>query len=148
MLKSVLLVEDNVDDIQLTLRAFRKHKLAGDINVVQDGAEALDYLFCKGDYADRDPGDQPAVILLDLNLPKIGGLEVLKRIRKHKATRLLPVVVLTTSKEDRDLMQAYSSGANSYVQKPIDYQEFLDALKCLGTYWLKLNEVPPGIKGN
>ena len=148
MLKSVLLVEDNADDIELTLRAFRKHNLAGDVNVVQDGAEALDYLFCTGDYADRDPSHQPAVILLDLNLPKIGGLEVLKRIRKHKTTRLLPVVVLTTSKEDRDLIQAYSSGANSYIQKPVDYQEFLNALKCLGTYWLNLNEVPSRIPVN
>ena len=145
MLKSVLLVEDNADDIELTLRAFRKHNLADEVDVVQDGAEALDYLFRRGDYADRDPTYQPAVILLDLNLPQIDGLEVLRRIRHDERTKLLPVVVLTSSKEDRDLIQAYASGANSYIQKPVDYTTFLEAVKYLGIYWLRLNELPPRI---
>jgi two-component system response regulator len=141
--KMILLVEDNADDEALTLRALNKSKVANTIVVVRDGAEALDYLFCSGAYADRNPLDLPQVILLDLKLPKVDGLEVLRRLRAEPRTHMLPVVILTSSKEEQDLVNAYSSGANSYVRKPVDFNQFVDAIRQLGLYWLVLNEVPP-----
>ena len=141
--KMILLVEDNADDEVLTLRALNKHKIANRIDVVRDGAEALDYLFAKGAYASRDPLDLPQVILLDLKLPKVDGLEVLRQIRSDARTRMLPVVVLTSSKEEQDMIQAYSIGVNSYVRKPVDFNQFVDAIGQLGLYWLVLNEAPP-----
>lgn len=141
--KMILLVEDNADDEVLTLRALNKHKIANRIDVVRDGAEALDYLFAKGAYANRDPLDLPQVILLDLKLPKVDGLEVLRQIRSDPRTRMLPVVVLTSSKEEQDMIQAYSIGVNSYVRKPVDFNQFVDAIGQLGLYWLVLNEAPP-----
>jgi len=141
--KMILLVEDNPDDEELTLRALKKNNIVNDVAVVRDGAEALDYLFCTGRYASRDPRDLPQVILLDLNLPKVGGLEVLRLIRGNEKTRLLPVVILTSSKEEQDLIQGYSLGANSYVRKPVDFNQFVDAVRQLGLYWLVLNEAPP-----
>jgi two-component system, response regulator len=141
---SVLLVEDNDDDVQLTLRAFRLHHLANDIEVARDGQEALDFLFCEGGHADRDPQQLPQVVLLDLNLPKIDGLEVLRRVRAHPRTRALPVVVLTSSNEERDLVESYRLGANSYVRKPVDFTEFTEAARQLGLYWMVLNlSAPP-----
>ena len=141
--KMILLVEDNADDEALTLRALNKSKIANTIVVVRDGAEALDYLFCTGPYADRNPLDLPQVILLDLKLPKVDGLDVLRRLRAEPRTHMLPVVILTSSKEDQDLVNAYSSGANSYVRKPVDFNQFVEAIRQLGLYWLVLNEVPP-----
>jgi two-component system, response regulator len=141
--KMILLVEDNPDDEALTLRALNKNKVANKIVVVRDGAEALDYLFASGPYADRDPLELPQVILLDLKLPKIDGLEVLRRLRSDPRTHMLPVVILTSSKEEQDLIQAYSSGANSYVRKPVDFNQFVEAIGQLGLYWLVLNETPP-----
>lgn len=141
--KMILLVEDNADDEALTLRALNKSKIANTIVVVRDGAEALDYLFCTGPYADRNPLDLPQVILLDLKLPKVDGLEVLRRLRAEPRTHMLPVVILTSSKEEQDLVNAYSNGANSYVRKPVDFNQFVDAIRQLGLYWLVLNEVPP-----
>ena len=141
--KMILLVEDNADDEALTLRALNKSKIANKIVVVRDGAEALDYLFCRGAHADRDPLDLPQVILLDLKLPKVDGLEVLRQLRAEPRTRMLPVVILTSSKEEQDLVNAYSSGANSYVRKPVDFNQFVDAISQLGLYWLVLNEAPP-----
>lgn len=141
--KMILLVEDNADDEALTIRALNKSKVANKIDVVRDGAEALEYLFCTGAFADRDPFDLPQVILLDLKLPKVDGLEVLRRIRADPRTRMLPVVILTSSKEDQDRVSAYTSGANSYVRKPVDFNQFVDAIGHLGLYWLVLNEAPP-----
>lgn len=141
--KMILLVEDNPDDEALTLRALKKSNIANKIVVVRDGVEALDYLFGTGTYAGRDPLDLPQVTLLDLKLPKVDGLEVLRQIRADPRTRMLPVVVLTSSKEEQDLIQAYSSGANSYVRKPVDFNQFVDAIGQLGLYWLVLNEAPP-----
>lgn len=141
--KMILLVEDNADDEALTLRALKKSKIANKIVVTRDGAEALEYLFCTGQYADRDPRDLPQVTLLDLKLPKVDGLEVLRRIRSDARTRMLPVVMLTSSKEEQDMINAYSNGANSYVRKPVDFNQFVDAIGQLGLYWLVLNEAPP-----
>jgi len=141
--KMILLVEDNPDDEALTLRALNKSKIANKIVVVRDGAEALDYLFCTGAYTDRDPLDLPQVTLLDLKLPKVDGLEVLRRIRAEPRTRMLPVVILTSSKEEQDLVNAYSIGVNSYVRKPVDFSQFVNAIGQLGLYWLVLNEPPP-----
>ena len=141
--KMILLVEDNPDDEALTLRALKKNNIGNDLAVVRDGAEALDFLFCTGTFADRDPHDKPQVILLDLKLPKVDGLEVLRRIRADERTRLLPVVILTSSKEDTDLVKSYSLGANSYVRKPVDFNQFVEAVRTLGLYWLVLNEAPP-----
>ena len=140
---SVLLVEDNDDDVQLTLRAFQKHNLANEIRVATDGREALDFLFCIGAHASRDPSDMPQVVLLDLKLPRVDGLEVLKQIREDPRTRTLPVVVLTSSKEERDLVESYRLGANSYVRKPVDFQQFTDAARQLGLYWVVLNLAAP-----
>lgn len=139
--KPILLVEDNPDDEALAVRAFRKSKISNEVIVVRDGVEALDYLFGTGAFAGGDI-EAPAVVLLDLKLPKIDGLEVLRRIRAHDATRLIPVVILTSSKEEQDIVAGYGSGANSYVRKPIDFNEFLQAVGQLGLYWLLLNELP------
>jgi two-component system response regulator len=138
----ILLIEDNPDDEMLTLRAFRKSNLKNELVTVHDGAEALDYLFGQGVYAGRNPEDVPHLILLDLKLPKIDGLEVLHRIRQDGRTRLVPVVILTSSKEQEDLVRSYSLGANSYVRKPIDLNQFISAIQQLGMYWLVLNETP------
>lgn len=141
--KSILLVEDNPDDVALTLRAFKRENIVNDIVVARDGVEALNYLFCENDYADRNPLEQPSVVLLDLKLPKIDGIGVLRRIRAHEQTQHLPVVVLTTSDEDRDKLDSYRLGANSYVRKPVDFHQFHKAIRQLGMYWLVLNEPPP-----
>jgi two-component system response regulator len=141
--QSILLVEDNPDDVALTLRAFKKSKIANQIVVVADGIEALDYLLGTGKYSGRDTRISPAVVLLDLNLPKLGGLEVLKQIRSNKTTELLPVVILTSSKEESDLVAGYKLGANSYVRKPVDFEQFSEAAQQLNLYWLVLNEAPP-----
>ena len=138
----VLLVEDNPDDEALTLRALKKNSIKNDIVVVRDGAEALDYLFGRGQYADRDTSILPQVVLLDLNLPKMDGLSVLKELRASEKTKLLPVVILTSSKEEQDMIRGYGLGANSYVRKPVDFNEFMEAVRNLGLYWLILNESP------
>ena len=140
MAKYILLVEDNPDDEILTLRALKKNNIANKVVVCRDGAEALDFLRAEGAHADRDPRDLPEVVLLDLKLPKIYGLEVLKRIRAEECTRLLPVVILTTSSEERDLVESYRLGANSYIRKPVDFAQFMEAVKNLGMYWLVLNQ--------
>jgi two-component system response regulator len=142
-MKTILLVEDNPDDEMLTLRAFRKRKVANEIVVAHDGVEALDYLFGTGAHQGRDTSVMPSVVLLDLKLPKIDGLEVLKRMRADERTRLLPVVVLTSSREEQDIVTSYSLGANSYIRKPVDFDKFIEAVDYLGLYWLLLNEVPP-----
>ena len=141
--KFILLVEDNPDDEDLTLRALGKHNLANGIVVVRDGAEALEFLFGTGKYADRDPRDAPQIVLLDLNLPRLSGHEVLKRLRADERTRLLPVVVLTSSREEEDVINSYSLGANAYVRKPVSFDRFVDAVKALGLFWLVVNEPPP-----
>lgn len=138
--RPILLVEDNKDDELLTLRAFHKSNIANEIIVLRDGAEAMDFLFMKGKYSQRDPDIYPSVILLDLNLPKVGGLDILKAVRQDEKLKLLPVVILTSSKEEQDLIKGYSSGANSYIRKPVDFDQFIDAVKNLGMYWLLLNE--------
>jgi CheY-like chemotaxis protein len=138
----ILLVEDNADDEALTLRAFKKSNLRNEVIVVRDGAEALDYLFGTGDFEGRDLSVMPHLILLDLKLPKIDGLEVLRQLRADPRTKLLPVVILTSSKEQEDLISGYSLGANSYVRKPIDFNQFIEAIQHLGLYWLVLNEFP------
>jgi two-component system response regulator len=139
----ILLVEDNADDVELTLRAFRKSKVLNEIVVVRDGVEALDYLFSTGTHAGRDQKAMPEVILLDLKLPKIGGLEVLRRLRAEERTRRIPVVVLTSSSEERDILSSYDLGANSFVRKPVDFAQFVLAAQQLGLYWLVMNEPPP-----
>jgi len=141
--KMILLVEDNADDEALTLRALNKNKIANKIEVVRDGAEALDFLFATGVHAGRDTRELPQVILLDLKLPKVDGLEVLRRIRSDPRTHMLPVVVLTSSKEEQDMIKAYTIGVNSYVRKPVDFNQFVEAIGQLGLYWLVLNEIPP-----
>ncbi len=141
--KTILLVEDNPDDVELTLRALEKHNIRNEITVVRDGVEALDYLFATGAYAERDKSTMPTVILLDLKLPKIDGLEVLRRIRADERTKLLPVVILTSSKEEQDIINGYKLGVNSYVRKPVDFNHFSDAVRQLGLYWLLLNEPSP-----
>jgi two-component system response regulator len=139
----ILLVEDNANDEALTQRALKKANIMNKVVVARDGALALDYLFAKGAFAERDPGEVPQVVLLDLNLPKVGGLDVLRAIRADPRTKLLPVVVLTSSKQDRDLIEGYSLGANSYVVKPVDFSKFSEAVRQLGLYWLVLNERYP-----
>jgi two-component system, response regulator len=141
--KMILLIEDNPDDEALTLRAFDKNNITNEVVVVRDGAEALEWLFAEGRYADRDVDDHPEVVLLDLKLPKVGGLEVLRRIRENERTRLLPVIILTTSEEESDRLAGYSLGANSYIRKPVDFSQFIEAVRQLGLYWLVLNESPP-----
>ena len=141
--KVILLVEDNPDDEALTLRGFRKNNIGNEVIVARDGVEALDYLFGTGAHAGRDMTIMPAVTLLDLKLPKIDGLEVLNRVRADNRTKLLPVVILTSSKEEQDLINGYRLGANSYIRKPVDFEQFLEATRQLGLYWLVLNEVAP-----
>ncbi len=143
MRKKILLVEDCFSDIELTRRAFQKSKIFNELVVVEDGQEALDYLFCEGSYTDRNKNDLPALILLDLKLPKIDGLDVLRQIRTTPFTKRLPVVILTSSKEETDIARSYDLGVNSYVQKPVDFHQFADAIKTLGFYWLLINEPPP-----
>ncbi len=139
----ILLVEDSADDVELTQRAFKKSNRLNDLVVVSDGQEALDYLFGEGDYAGRDLSVMPHVVLLDLNLPKLNGLEVLRRIRADERTRLLPVVILTTSNEEIDILGSYTRGANSFIRKPVDFARFAEATLQLGLYWLVLNQPPP-----
>jgi two-component system response regulator len=139
----ILLVEDNPDDQALTERALRRNNIRNTVVVARDGAEALDWLFGRGQYAGRDPAQLPALILLDLKLPKVDGLEVLRQLRADARTRLAPVVILTSSREEQDLTQGYSLGANSYIRKPVDFAQFVDAVRQLGLYWLVLNERPP-----
>jgi len=141
--KLILLVEDNPDDQALTLRALKRNNIRNRVVIRQDGAEALDFLFCQGADAGRDPHDMPQVILLDLKLPKIDGLEVLLQIRSDARTRLLPVVILTSSREEQDMIKGYGYGANSYIRKPVDFKQFVEAVNQLGLYWLVLNEPPP-----
>lgn len=141
--KVILLVEDNPDDEALTLRAFRKNNIHNKVVVARDGVEALDYLFGSGAHSQRDATDLPQVVLLDLKLPRVDGLEVLRRIRADERTKLLPVVILTSSREDQDVINGYRLGANSYVRKPVSFDEFLDAARSLGLYWLLINQPPP-----
>ncbi len=143
--ETILLVEDNPDDVELTLRAFRKNNIANNVMVAHDGVEALDYLFGRGAYADRNIKDTPRLILLDLKLPKLDGLQVLERLRADESTKLIPVVILTSSKEEQDLISGYRSGANSYVRKPVDFNQFVEAVHHIGLYWLLINEPPPDI---
>jgi two-component system response regulator len=140
---TILLVEDNADDEVLTLRALRQNNILNKVDVARDGAEALDYLFCQGAHKTRDPSQKPAIVMLDLKLPKVDGLEVLRRIRSEERTRLMPVVILTSSKEEQDLINGYSLGANSYIRKPVDFKQFVSAVGQIGLYWLVLNEPPP-----
>jgi len=141
--KIILLVEDNPDDADLTLRAFKRSHLMNPITVARDGIEALDFLFARGAFSSRASEPLPTLVILDLKLPKLDGLGVLKAIRGDERTRLLPVVILTSSKEEQDLISGYSLGANSYVRKPVDFSEFLEAAKVLGIYWLMINQVAP-----
>jgi two-component system response regulator len=140
---TILLVEDNPNDEALTLRALKKNNIQDRVVVARDGAEALDYLFATGPYQGRDPAEVPRVIFLDLKLPKVDGLEVLRRLRADPRTRLLPVVILTSSNEERDLLAGYGSGANSYIRKPVDFTQFSETVRDLGKYWLHHNEAPP-----
>jgi two-component system, response regulator len=140
--KVILLVEDNPSDQALTLRALKKSNIRNEVVVARDGVEALDYLFARGAYMGRDPAVLPAVVLLDLKLPKVDGIEVLQQIRSNEQTKLLPVVILTSSNEDKDRLRSYLSGCNSYVQKPVDFIQFAEAIQQLGLYWLILNKPP------
>jgi two-component system, response regulator len=142
-MKTILLVEDNPDDVVLTLRAFKKNNVANEVVVAGDGLEALDYLFGTGKFKERDMSSMPAVILLDLKLPKMDGLNVLERMRADERTKLIPVVILTSSKEEQDVIGSYSLGANSYIRKPVDFNKFVEAVRHLELYWLVLNELPP-----
>jgi len=143
--KTILLVEDNPDDAALALRALRKSQIVNEVIVARDGVEALDYLFGTGSYAGRELSVMPVVVLLDLKLPKMDGLDVLRRIRSDDRTRLLPVVILTSSDEQRDLVESYELGANSYVRKPVDFTQFAESVQNLNLYWLLLNRCPPGV---
>jgi two-component system response regulator len=144
--KAILLIEDNSSDVELTIRAFEKARIGNPVAVARDGLEALDYLWGEGAHASRDVADLPAVTLLDLKLPKLPGLEVLRRIRADSRTRRLPVVILTSSKEEQDLAAGYDLGANSYIRKPVDFKQFAEAIGHLGLYWLLWNEAPPPVK--
>ena len=141
--KTILLVEDNPDDAKLTLRAFKRNNMLNPIGVARDGVEALDFLFARGAHAGRAGKPLPALVILDLKLPKLDGLGVLRAVRGDERTRLIPVVILTSSKEEQDLIQGYALGANSYVRKPVDFAEFLEAARVLGVYWLMMNHPPP-----
>jgi len=143
MSKTILLVEDNPDDVKLTLRAFKRNNMLNPIIVARDGVEALDYLFARGAYAERAGKPLPTLVILDLQLPRLDGIGVLKAIRADDRTRLVPVVIMTSSKEDQDLVKGYALGANSYVRKPVDFAEFMEAVKVLGVYWLMMNQPPP-----
>ena len=146
--KIILLIEDNPDDVKLTLRAFKKNNIQNEIIVAYDGVEGLDYLFGTGPYVGRDTSVVPQIVLLDLKLPRMDGLEVLKRIRADERTKLLPVVILTSSSEEQDLVNGYGLGANSYIRKPVDFNQFIQAVGQLGLYWLVLNEPPPARRGS
>lgn len=139
----ILLVEDNAKDLKLALHALEGERFANHIDVARDGEEALDYLFCRGRFSDRDPKAHPRLILLDLKLPKVDGLEVLRTIKQNAATRAIPVVILTASKEEKDLVEGYQLGANAYIQKPVDFDQFRSVVKQLGLFWLIVNEPPP-----
>lgn len=141
--QTILLVEDNHTDEDLTLRALKKSNIMNKVVVARDGPEALDYIFARGAYAGRDATEEPQIVLLDLNLPKISGIDVLRAIRTDEKTKLLPVVILTSSKEDKDLIAGYTSGANGYVVKPVDFHQFSDAVRQLGLFWLLVNQPPP-----
>lgn len=143
MSKTILLVEDNPDDVKLTLRAFKRNNMLNPIIVARDGVEALDFLFARGAYTERSGKPLPTLIVLDLKLPRLDGLAVLKAVRADEQTRLIPVVIMTSSKEEQDLIQSYSLGANSYVRKPVNFAEFLEAVRLLGIYWLMTNQPPP-----
>ncbi len=140
---TILLIEDNPDDVELTLHAFQKNHMANDVVVAGDGAEGLDYLFGTGKYAGRDAEEPPALILLDLQLPKIGGMEVLRKVREDERTKRIPVVIMTTSDEEEDIVNGYNGGANSYLRKPVDFTEFMNAVKQLELYWMVLKTPPP-----
>jgi CheY-like chemotaxis protein len=144
-LKSILLAEDNVEDVELTLQALSGHNLANEVVVARDGAEALDYLYGRGAFATRPPGN-PAVILLDLKMPKVDGLEVLKQVKADEKLKMIPVVILTSSREEPDLARSYRLGVNAYVVKPVNFQEFIEAIRQLGVFWALVNEPPPGSK--
>jgi two-component system, response regulator len=144
--KIILLVEDNPDDVALTLRALKKNNIVNDVVVARDGEEALEYLTATGRYAGHTAADLPQLVLLDLKLPKVGGLEVLRAMRANPQTRLLPVVVLTSSSEEPDILASYDLGANSYIRKPVDFDQFLQAIQQLGLYWLVLNQAPPATR--
>lgn len=141
---TILLVEDNADDVELTLRAFKKNNIANKVVVARDGVEALDLLLARGPHASPDP-HAISLVLLDLKLPRVDGLEVLAKIRADERTKLLPVVILTSSKEEQDLVKGYTLGANSYIRKPVDFSQFIEAVRQLGLYWLVLNEAPPSL---
>jgi two-component system response regulator len=146
--KVILLVEDNPDDEELTLRALKKNNITNKVVVARDGVEALDYLFASGAHAGRDLHVMPQVVLLDLKLPKVDGFEVLRRLRADKRTKLLPVVILTTSNEEKDRFNGYNLGANSFVRKPVEFDQFIEAVRQLGMYWLLLNEPAPKLRGH
>jgi two-component system, response regulator len=148
MTKLILLVEDNATDEKLAMLAFKKCGVSHDIAVARDGADALDFLFATGKHAGRDLALRPALVLLDLQLPRVSGLDVLRRIRANPETRLLPVVILTASREDEDLTRSYSLGANAYLRKPVDFLEFVEAAKALGAFWLRFNELAPIVRGS
>ena len=143
--KIILLIEDNSNDVALTLRALKKNNILNEVRVMSDGAEALDYLFGRGKHAGRDANALPTLVLLDLKLPKVGGIEVLQSLRADHKTKLLPVVILTSSKEEQDMINGYKFGANSYIRKPVDFTQFTQAVQQLGLYWLVLNEPPPAL---
>lgn len=140
---AILLVEDNLQEAELTLRALKRNNIRDKVSVVHDGVEAVDFLFCRNAYASRDPNDMPQLILLDINLPRINGLEVLRILRADERTNLIPVVILTSSTEERDLFESYQSGTNSFLHKPVDFDEFVDALRQVAQYWLGLNRSAP-----
>jgi CheY-like chemotaxis protein len=142
----ILLVEDNPDDVEMTLHALKENNLSNRIEVVRDGAEALDFVFCTGAHVTRSANQSPKVILLDLKLPKVDGLEVLKRLKSDSRTRTIPVVVLTSSREERDIVESYQLGVNSYIVKPVDFEQFTESVRHLGLYWLLLNEPPAGAR--
>jgi CheY-like chemotaxis protein len=140
----ILLVEDNPNDLELTLHALAKYNLANQIHIVRDGEEAMDFLFCRGKFADRSFNHAPKMVLLDLKLPKVDGLEILRAVKSDPRTKAIPVVVMTSSKQQRDLVESYQLGANSYIQKPINFGEFQEVIRQLGYYWLAINQLPPG----
>jgi two-component system, response regulator len=139
----ILLVEDSPEDAELTIRALRRNKLANEIHVAEDGAEALDFLFCRGAHADREFSHAPRLVLLDLKLPKVSGLEVLRALRADERTRAIPVVILTSSKEERDLIDGYKLGVNAYAQKPVDFEQFSETVRQIGMFWMLINQAPP-----